>query len=80
MFGVGHGPVDAVVVSDAGVRSEGFASVVSAAERVHVGCGGGAAGNGFVMIKVAAVGGYGTGREAAGAGANLDRLASRSEG
>jgi hypothetical protein len=31
-------------------------------------------GTGFVMIKVAAVGGYGAGREAAGAGANLDRL------
>ncbi len=32
MFGVGHGPVDAVVVSDAGEPGEGFGTVVAATE------------------------------------------------
>jgi hypothetical protein len=36
VFGVGHGPVDAVVVSVGGVPGEGFAAVVSAAERIQV--------------------------------------------
>ena len=72
MFGVGHGPVDAVVISDAGLPGEGFASVVSSTERVLVGSTGRAVRVRLMMIKVAAVGRCGAGGEAAGAGADLD--------
>jgi hypothetical protein len=36
VFGVGHGPVDAVIVSVGGKPGEGFAAVVPAAERIHI--------------------------------------------
>jgi hypothetical protein len=72
VFGVGRGPVDAVVVSGAGLPGEGFAAVVSSTKRVFVACTGGAVRVGLVMVKVAAVGRYGAGGEAAGAGADLD--------
>jgi hypothetical protein len=51
-----------------------FAAVVSSAERVHVAARRRAAGDRLVVIKVAAVGGYGAGREAAGSGSYLGRL------
>jgi hypothetical protein len=74
VFGIWHGPVDAVVVSHTGKPGEGLATVVSSAKRIHVGCRCDTAGNGFVMIKIAAVGRYGVGGESAGSGTNLDRL------
>ena len=70
--GGGHGPVDAMIVSEGGLPGEGFASVVSSAERVHVGSGGGAVRMRVVVVEVAAVGGHGTGGEAAGAGPDFD--------
>jgi hypothetical protein len=51
VVGGGHGPVDAVVVSDAGVPGEGLAAVVSAAKRIHVSAGCAALWHWFVMIK-----------------------------
>ncbi len=72
MFGVGHGPVDAVVVSDAGEPGEGFAAVVSSAERIDVRPRCSTAGERFVVVEVAAVGGDGAGRVAAGSGADGD--------
>jgi hypothetical protein len=72
VFGVGHGPVDAVVVSVCGMPGEGFAAVVSAAERVHVSAGGFAVRQWLVVIQVAPVGGHGAGGEAAAAGPDVD--------
>ena len=74
MFGVGHGPVDAVVVSDAGEPGESLAAVVSPAERIQISSRGFAFWHWYVVIKIAAVGRYGAGRVAAAAGANLDRV------
>jgi len=37
VFGVGHGPVDAVIVSEGSMPGEGLAAVVSSAERIHIG-------------------------------------------
>jgi hypothetical protein len=50
VFGVGHGPVDAMIVSVCGKPGEGFAAVVSAAERVHVSAGGFAVRSWLVVI------------------------------
>jgi hypothetical protein len=73
VFGVGQGPVDAMVISDTGEPSEGLPSVVSSAERILVGSGGGAVRVRLVMIKVAAICRYGAGREAAGSGPEVER-------
>jgi hypothetical protein len=73
-FGIGHGPVDAEIVPHACVPGEGFAPVMSSAERIHVAAGRRAAGDRLVMIKVTTLGGYGAGRESAGSGSYLDRL------
>jgi hypothetical protein len=51
------------VVSDRGEPGEGFVSVVSSAERIHVGSRRGAVGC-WLVINVAAVGGHGAGGEA----------------
>ena len=72
MSGVGHGPVDAMIVSVCGVPGEGFAAVVSAAERIQVSAGGFALRCGWVVIEVAPVGGHGAGGESAAAGPNGD--------
>ena len=72
VFGVGHGPVDAVVVSVCCLPGEGFAAVVSAAERVHVSAGGFAVRSWLVVIQVAPVGGHGAGGESAAAGPDVD--------
>jgi len=55
VFGVGQGPVDAMVVSDAREPCEGLAAVVSAAKRIHVSAGCGAFWHWFVVVEVAAV-------------------------
>jgi len=73
-FGIGHGPVDAEVVSDACLPGEGFTPVVSSTERVHVAARCRAAGDRLVMIKVATLGGYCAGWKSAGSGSYLDRL------
>ena len=72
MFGVGHGPVDAMIVSVCGVPGEGFAAVVSAAERIHVSSGGFAVWDWLVVVEVAQGGGHGAGGESAAAGPNGD--------
>jgi hypothetical protein len=72
VFGVGHGPVDAVVVSVCGEPGEGFAAVVSAAERIQVSAGGFAVRCGLVVIEVAPVGGHAAGGESAAAGPDVD--------
>ena len=72
MFGVGHGPVDAMIVSVCGKPGEGFAAVVSAAERVHVSAGGFAVRQWLVVIQVAPVGGHGAGGVSAAAGPDFD--------
>src|SRR4249920_3261219 len=69
---VGHSPVHAVVVSNAGKPGEGFAAVVSSAERIDIRPRCWTAGDGFVVVEVAAVGRDGAGRIATGAGSNLD--------
>ena len=80
VFGVGHGPVDAVIVSVCCLPGEGFAAVVSAAERIHVCAGCDALWHWFVVVEVAAVCGDGVGGVAAGSGADGDGFASRVEG
>ena len=80
MFGVGHGPVDAMIVSVGGKPGEGFAAVVSAAERVQVSAGGFAVGPWLVVIKVAPVGGHGAGGESAAAGPDVDGFGEPAEG
>jgi hypothetical protein len=72
VFGVGHGPVDAVVVSDAGEPGEGFAAVVSSAKRIDIRPRCSTAGDRLVVVEVAAVGWDGAGGEAAGSGADGD--------
>jgi hypothetical protein len=72
VFGVGHGPVDAVVVSVCGVPGEGFAAVVSAAERIQISAGGFAVRCWLVVVQVAPVGGHGAGGESAAAGPDFD--------
>jgi hypothetical protein len=80
VFGVGHGPVDSVVVSNTCQPREGFTSVVSSAERILVGSRGWTVRMRLVMIKVAALRWHGTGREAAGSGPDHDRLGEPSRG
>jgi hypothetical protein len=74
VFGVGHGPVDPVVVSDACQPRERLASVMSSAERILVGSRRWTVRVRLVMIKVAAIRWHGAGRKAAGSSPDHDRL------
>jgi hypothetical protein len=72
VFGVGHGPVDAILVSVRGKPGERLAAVVPATERVQVSAGGFTVWHGLMVIKVAQVGRHGTRRKSAAAGPDLD--------
>ena len=61
-----------MIVSVGGKPGEGFAAVVSAAERIHVSAGGFAVRSWLVVIQVAPVGGHGAGGESAAAGPDVD--------
>jgi hypothetical protein len=74
MFGVGQGPVHAVVLPDTRQPREGLTPVVSSAKRILIGSRGWTVRVRLVMIKVAAIRRYGAGRETAGSGTDLDRL------
>jgi hypothetical protein len=72
VFGVGHGPVDALIVSNTGKPRESLPAVVSSAERIDIRPRCSTAGDRFVVVEVAVIGWDGAGREAAGASSNLD--------
>ena len=61
-----------MIVSVCGVPGEGFAAVVSAAERIQISAGGFAVWDWLVVVEVAQVGGHGAGGVTAAAGPDFD--------